>query len=230
MALRVLFFATTLLTSSSLAAAPDLTGIWTLNGPGTESEILLTEEGLRIQSEYDLLVDDPSLFCVPASASRIWANPGARILIQQSEEAVLISYELFDLRRDIPIGDESVMSNMPSTKNITGTYIQEMGSSFARYVDERLIIESRNHSLGYIRTSRGIPQSRNTVTNEVLRIEGDTLHLTHTYFDDTLYENPIVMDYFFRRTDESEITLYECREANYDWFYELNAPKEEETQ
>jgi len=230
MALRALFLAAALLSSSSLAAAPDLSGIWTLNGPGTESEILLTEEGLRIQSEYDLLVDDPSLFCVPASASRIWANPGARILIQQSEEAVLISYELFDLRRDIPIGDESVMSNMPSTKNITGTYFQEMGSSFARYVDERLIIESRNHSLGYIRTSRGIPQSRNTIANEVLRIEGDTLHLTHTYFDDTLYENPIVMDYFFRRADESEITLYECREANYDWFNELNAPKEEETQ
>ena len=230
MALRALFLAATLFSSSSLAAAPDLSGIWTLNGPGTESEILLTEEGLRIQSEYDLLVDDPSLFCVPASASRIWANPGARILIQQSEEAVLISYELFDLRRDIPIGDESVMSNMPSTKNITGTYFQEMGSSFARYVDERLIIESRNHSLGYIRTSRGIPQSRNTIANEVLRIEGDTLHLTHTYFDDTLYENPIVMDYFFRRADESEITLYECREANYDWFNELNAPKEEETQ
>jgi len=230
MALRALFLAAALLSSSSLAAAPDLSGIWTLNGPGTESEILLTEEGLRLQSEYDLLVDDPSLFCVPASASRIWANPGARILIQQSEEAVLISYELFDLRRDIPIGDESVMSNMPSTKNITGTYFQEMGSSFARYVDERLIIESRNHSLGYIRTSRGIPQSRNTIANEVLRIEGDTLHLTHTYFDDTLYENPIVMDYSFRRTDESEITLYECREANYDWFNELNAPKEEETQ
>jgi len=230
MVLRALFLAAALLTSSSLAAAPDLTGIWTLNGPGTESEILLTEEGLRLQSEYDLLVDDPSLFCVPASTSRIWANPGARILIQQSEEAVLISYELFDLRRDIPIGDESVMSNMPSTKNITGTYFQEMGSSFARYVDERLIIESRNHSLGYIRTSRGIPQSRNTIANEVLRIEGDTLHLTHTYFDDTLYENPIVMDYFFRRTDESEITLYECTEANYDWFNELNAPKEEGTQ
>ena len=230
MALRVLFFSAALLSSSSLAAAPDLSGIWTLNGPGTESEILLTEEGLRIQSEYDLLVDDPSLFCVPASASRIWANPGARILIQQSEEAVLISYELFDLRRDIPIGDESAMTDMPSTKNIDGTYFQEMGSSFARYVDERLIIESRNHSLGYIRTSRGIPQSTNTITIEVLRVEGDTLNLTHTYFDDTLYETPIVMDYFFRRTDESEITLYECTEANYDWFNELNAPKEEETQ
>jgi len=230
MALRVLFFSAALLTSSSLAGTPNLSGIWTLNGPGTESEILLTEEGLRLQSEYDLLVDDPSLFCVPASTSRIWANPGARILIQQSEEAVLISYELFDLRRDIPIGDESAMTDMPSTKNVDGTYFQEMGSSFARYVDERLIIESRNHSLGYIRTSRGIPQSTNTITIEVLRVEGDTLNLTHTYFDDTLYEDPIVMEYFFRRTDESEITLYECTEANYDWFNELNAPKEEGTQ
>ena len=122
------------------------------------------------------------------------------------------------------------MTDMPSTKNVDGTYFQEMGSSFARYVDERLIIESRNHSLGYIRTSRGIPQSTNTITIEVLRVEGDTLNLTHTYFDDTLYEDPIVMEYFFRRTDESEITLYECTEANYDWFNELNAPKEEGTQ
>ena len=46
MLLRVSFFAAALLSSSSLAAVPDLSGIWTLNGPGTESEILLTEEGL----------------------------------------------------------------------------------------------------------------------------------------------------------------------------------------
>ena len=67
MILRVLFITAALLSCSSLAAAPDLTGIWTLNGPGTESEILLTEEGLRIQSGYDLLLMIPaSSVCLPA--------------------------------------------------------------------------------------------------------------------------------------------------------------------
>jgi hypothetical protein len=224
MKFRTLFSISALLLYSSVYAAPDLSGFWLLSGPGTESEILLTEQGLLIQSDYDLLVDDPSLYCVPASASRIWANPGARISIEQSDENVSISYELFDLRREIPLGDESVMSDTPSTKNLDGTYFSEMGSSFARYEGERLIIESRNHSLGYIRTSRGVPQSINTIAIEELRIEEDILHITHTYIDETLYEQPLVLDYFLTRIDETEIVPYECTDANYDWFNELNAP------
>ena len=229
MILKCSFFNIALLVSSVLIAAPDVSGFWLLNGPGTESEILLTEEGLRIQSEYDLFVDDPSLYCVPASSSRIWANPGARIKIEQTDQRVLISYELFDLRRDIPIGDQSVMTELPSTKNLDGTYFQEMGSSFAQYNGDSLIIESRNHSAGYIRTSRGIPQSINTVAIEELRVEEDTLHVTHTYIDETLFEKPLVLEYFLERIDESEIELYECTEANYDWFEALNAGKEGES-
>ena len=51
-------------------AQTDVSGTWMLNGPGTESEVLLTEEGKRLQGDYDLLVDDPSLYCTPASSSR----------------------------------------------------------------------------------------------------------------------------------------------------------------
>lgn len=228
MVLKISFSTVALLLSSALYAAPDLSGFWLLNMPDSESELLLTEEGQRIQNDYDLLVDDPSLYCVPASVARIWANPGGRIRIEQSEENLLISYELFDLRRDIPMGDESVMSALPSTKNIDGSYFQEMGSSFARIEGERLIIESRNHSPGYIRTSRGIPQSTQTTTIEELRIEQDTLHITHTYIDEKIFEQPFVLDYTFRRIDETEIELYECTDANYDWFLELNAEKEGE--
>lgn len=226
MFLRVSFCTTALLLSSLLYAQQDLSGTWVLNGPGTESEILLTEEGLRIQSEYDLLVDDPSLYCTPASASRIWANPNAPIKIEQTAERVLISYELFDLRRDIPLGDESLISEIPSTKSLGGTYFKEMGPSFAQYVGDRLIIESRNHSPGYIRTSRGIPQSTNTVTIEELQVEEDTLHITHTYVDETLFEKPLVLEYFFERAHDLELLPYNCTEANYDWFDELNAKEE----
>lgn len=221
--LSAAFAALLLISSFSYAQDVNVSGVWLLNGPGTESEILLTEEGQRIRDDYDLLVDDPSLYCVPASASRIWANPNARILIEQSEEQILISYELFDLRREIPIGDESAMTESPSTHNLAGTYFAEMGSSFAWYEDGRLIIESRNHAPGYIRTSRGIPQSANTVTLEALRLDGDVLHVTHTYTDDTIFEEPLVLEYFYTRVDAAEISIYDCTEADYDWFNELNA-------
>jgi len=142
--------------SSLATAAPDFAGVWMLNGPKSESEILLTEPGC-IQKEYNLFTDDPSFSCVPASAARVWANPNSGIKIDLSDKRVLISYELFDLRRNIALGDESVMSTLPSTLNLSGGAFQEMGSSFARVEGDRFVIESRNHALGSVRTSRGIP-------------------------------------------------------------------------
>ncbi|GJM12555.1 MAG: hypothetical protein DHS20C12_09580 [Pseudohongiella sp.] len=201
----------------------EISGTWMLNGPGTESEIALTDEGARLQNNYDLLVDDPSLYCTPASSSRIWANPGAPIKIEQTAESILISYELFDLRREIPLGDESALTDEPSTQNLSGTSFPEMGSSFARYEGERLIIESRNHSYGFIRTSRGVPQAPGTIATEVLEVEGDTLHVTHTYTDAAIFEKPLVLEYFLTRVDSMELNIYDCTEANYNWFDELNA-------
>lgn len=223
MILRSLLLSSAFSLSASVFALPDFSGVWMLSAPGSESEILLTGEGRRIQQEYDLLTDDPSLSCVPASVARVWANPNSGIKIELSEDAVLISYELFDLRRDIPIGDVSVMSVLPSTKNLSGTAFSEMGSSVAHLENDRLIIESRNHVLGYIRTSRGIPQSSNTVAFEELDIEEGALHITHTYIDNILYEKPIVLEYVFRKTEESDIFLYDCTDADYDWFDKLNA-------
>lgn len=227
MILRSLLLSSAFSLSASVFALPDFSGVWMLSAPGSESEILLTGEGRRIQQEYDLLTDDPSLSCVPASVARVWANPNSGIKIELSEDAVLISYELFDLRRDIPIGDVSVMSVLPSTKNLSGTAFSEMGSSVAHLENDSLIIESRNHVLGYIRTSRGIPQSSNTVAFEELNIEEGVLHITHTYIDNMLYEKPIVLEYFLRKTEESDIFLYDCTDADYDWFDKLNASTQE---
>ncbi len=230
MTLRFAVVVVVMCLSAQVRAAPDLSGIWMLSGRAIEGELVMTDEALRIQGEYDLLVDDPSLYCEPASSSRVWANPNVRIAFDQAEDRVLISYEFYDLRRDIPLGDESSISAMPSTKNVDGTYFDKMGSSFAKYDGDRLIIETRNHSPGYIRTSRGVPQSVSTVTLEELWIEGDTLLLRQTYIDETLFEKPFVVDYTFKRTGETEMPLYECTDADYDWFEKLNAPDEDEAQ
>jgi len=210
-------------------AAPDLSGIWILSGRAVEGELEMTDKALAIQADYDLLVDDPSLYCEPASTSRVWANPNVRIAFDQTDDHVLISYEFYDLRRMIPLGDETDMPDSPSTQNVDGTYFQKMGSSFAWYEGERLLIETRRHEPGYIRTSRGVPQSGNTVTVEELWVEGDTLRLKQTYTDKTLFEKPFVVDYEFQKTGESEMRLYECTDADYDWFEKLNEQNDEES-
>ena len=216
--------------SSPAVAEPDLSGIWMLQGRAAERELVMTREGKRIQNAYDLLNDDPSLKCVPASISRVWANPNVRIGIEQLAERVLISYEFYDLRRDIALGDASAMPDTPSTRNVNGQYFQEMGSSFAWYEGDRLIIETRNHSPGYIRTSRGVPQSEHSVAREELWLDGETLKMTLTYVDETLFEIPFILDHNFGKMGATAVPLYECTDADYDWFEKLNAPQRGESQ
>ncbi len=218
------------LVCSTARAEPDLSAVWVLDGRAAERELLMTLKALTIQAEYDLLNDDPSLECEPASLSRVWANPNSRFRIEQEADVILIAYELFDLRRTISIGDESVLSDTPSTKNLNGQYFQKMGSSFAWYEGDRLFIETRNHSFGYIRTSRGVPQAENTVATEEFWRDGDTLHLQLTYEDDTLFKIPFIIDHRFEKVEDEEILPYNCEGADYDWFDKLNAPKDGESQ
>ena len=75
-------------------------------------------KALEIQAAYDLLEDDPSLYCEPASTARVWANPNVRIAFDQSDDRVLISYEFYDLRRDIPL---ALFSCLPSRQQIDRT-------------------------------------------------------------------------------------------------------------
>lgn len=211
-------------------AEPDFTGMWTLEGGPAEHELAMTQKALAIQAEYDLLNDDPSLQCEPASLSRVWANPGSRFRITQEDNQVQIGYELFDLRRTIPLGDASSMPDKPSTKNLNGDYFQKMGSSFARYEDDGIFIETRRLSPGYVWTSQGIPQGENTVVTEQFTVDGNTLKMRMTYTDDTLFETPFIIDFNFARVEDTELQLYNCEGADYDWFEQLNAPEEGETQ
>ena len=68
------------------------------------------------------------------------------------------------------------------------------------------------------------------MTIEELWVDEDTLHLTQTHVDEILFEKPFVVDYSFKRTGETEMPLYECTDADYDWFEQLNAPKQGESQ
>jgi hypothetical protein len=213
---------------STAGAGPDLSGIWVLEGGPAERELVMTDKARQIQAEYDLLNDDPSLQCEPASLSRVWANPGSRFRIAQSPEDIQINYELFDLRRTIPLGGKNVLKDSPSTRNLDGQHFQKMGSSFARYDGDRLIIETRKLPPGYVWPSRGLPQSEKTKATEEFRLDGDTLKMKLTYEDNTLFEVPFIIDFNFARIEGAEILPYNCEGADYDWFEKLNASVEGE--
>ena len=46
--LRILFIISASLISASTLAIPEVSGMWLLNGPGSESELKLTARGLEI--------------------------------------------------------------------------------------------------------------------------------------------------------------------------------------
>ena len=50
--LRILFIISASLISASTLAIPEVSGMWLLNGPGSESEIKLTARGLEANMTY----------------------------------------------------------------------------------------------------------------------------------------------------------------------------------
>jgi hypothetical protein len=202
--------------------AMDLSGVWVLDGPIREGTLSMTDKAMLKHLDYDLLEDDPSLKCEPASISRVWANPNSRFRFLTYDDHIDIEYELFDLRRNIPLGDKSKIIKQPSTKNLNGQYFSTMGSSAARFEGEKLVIETVNHTNGYIRTSRGIPQSTHTRAVEEFTRDKDKLYLRITYFDETLFNEPFVIEQRFKRTEDMVIPVYDCTDTDYDWFEQLN--------
>lgn len=208
------------------AEQPDFSGLWILDGFAKFSEPQLTETGRALMAGYDILEDDPSLRCEPASVARVWGNPQVEIALQQTDDEITIAYEFLDLRRRIPVGIGVAMPGGPSTTNLNGTAFRKMGSSRGRYDDDRLVIETGNYEAGYVRTRNGVPQSENTTSVEEIWLDGEALRVRQTYTDETLFQAPLVIDYRFVRVGKEgqEVPLYECTDSDYDWFEQLNQP------
>jgi hypothetical protein len=208
--------------SPSVLSQPDLSGIWEAAGRNQEGELSLTDHALEIQSEYDLLNDDPSLQCVPASLGRVITTPNVRFQILLSEIGVQFNYRMFDLRRKVAwLGSSD--EELEFTTNISGDSFAVMGKSRAFWTDDELVVITEDLAAGYVRTSTGVPQAETTTSIERYWLDemGD-LRIELTYFDDSLFEMPFTTRYRFVRSDSQELGLYECTDPSYEWFEKLN--------
>ena len=224
-------FAFTLAAFLLLAAKPVLAqegieGIWVLDRLVQNANPNMTDAALTIQSNYDLLSDDPSLECIPASLGRVYANPNSRLEISYNGSNLQINYELFDLRRYIEFSDAIFDSEEPSTRNLTGQYFFEMGVSRAEWSADELLVHTTHYQPGFIRTSSGIPQGANTTTTERFYRDGPYLMLDLTYSDPELFEQPFTIVHRLAADEAEQLPVYNCQDASYDWFEQLNNPAE----
>jgi hypothetical protein len=207
------------ITATAQAAHP-VDGVWILERIVEETAAPLTPAGAAVQQAYDLLEDDPSLRCEPASMARVWGNPNSRTGIRVAADHVQLEHELFDLRRSIP-GEASGRSG--ETLNLAGTAFATMGKATYRLDGERLIVTSSGLAAGFLRTGTGYPQGEGASATETFWREGDHLLLELVYRDPALFDGEYRILHRLFATGETEVPVYECTDADYDWFEQLNA-------
>lgn len=208
--------------------AKNLTGIWLLEQT-TRADYELTEHATSLMADYDILNDDPSLECDPASWSRIYSSPNLVIQIGFDEDQVRLGYDLFDIRRLVAITDLSKTPSSKSAHKLGGDpFFDRLGSSVAQVTGEELIISTTNYKEGYVLTGIGLPQTTQASTTERFWLSDEKLHVELSYSDPTVFKGGFSsVHQFVRRADEESLNLYDCTSSNYDWFNELNSDKSE---
>jgi hypothetical protein len=199
---------------SAAAAQPDLEGIWGIDPElfHQYSEPQFTAEGQRRHEAYDVLTDDPSYGCVPSGLGRAWDEPDTTSKIEQFEDRVVISYEMFDLVRTIELDRNGhPIDAEPSTVNLDGVSIPTMGHSIGWYDGDALMIETIGYAPGYITTLRRYPPHSEALRSleRIYRDEENRLVVEITYVDPIIYSEPVTSTNRYYRSD-FPFSVYGC--------------------
>lgn len=176
-------------------------GVWKLKELSA-GDNNLTPAGAAKMAAYNYMTDDPALQCSPASFTRIVFTPQTYLEIRTTDERVNIDYEFLDVKRSIALDPgitlETATHSVPDHPHL--------GRSIARFEEQDLVIETTGYQPGVVTTltSRaGLPRSADMVTEERFRLEGDLLWIELTHIDPVYYEQPLVMQAGYERTDEA---------------------------
>jgi len=202
------------LLSQAVIAQPDLEGIWGID-PEMFSQYStpeFTAEGQRRHDAYDAMTDDPSYGCVPSGLSRAWDEPDTSARIEQFEDRVVISYEMFDLVRTIELNQNGhPIEPQPSTANLDGVPMPRLGHSIGWYDGDALMIETIAYAAGYITTLRRFPPQSEALRSleRITRDDEDRLVVEITYVDPIIYTEPLTVTNRYYRSDFPFI-VYGC--------------------
>lgn len=205
-------FASLLFVANTALAVPDLEGTWILFGGEDFSPPARTALNSQLQSGYDFAHDDPSLLCIPASWTRVYSNPNTPLEIIQEEDQVVIRYELFDIRRTIPL----IAPGEDADPQPADAHFPTLGDNLGWYEGDTLVVYSNNYGDQYrvlttIRSAAGLHQSPLMVTEERYRLlENGELELVITHFDPLMYSKPFLVTYELDPEYEWQVAPYNC--------------------
>mgnify|MGYP001162299747 CR=1 FL=1 len=215
--LSILLLSFVLLPLCAFSAYPELEGTWMVNWRGdyiwrVYSEQKPTEEGQRRLDKYNVLVDDPSLYCIPSGVGRLWDEPDTLWRLEQYDDRVEIHYEIFDLKRVINLNQKNhPIDFIPSTTDINGNYIENLGHSIGWYDGDTLVIETLGFTESYITTlgTNVFPQSQALRSIERISMVEDNISLEISYFDPILMTAPLNVSYIYIPS-QYEFSVYGC--------------------
>jgi len=108
-------------------------------------------------------------------------------------------------------------------RNLQDTRFPALGTQTYEIDGEKLRIASTGHSAGYIRTGTGYPQGDGGSATETFWREGEHLMLELVYRDPVLFVGDYRILHRLAATGETSVPVYNCTDADYDWFEQLNA-------
>ena len=196
----------------SATTKPNIEGTWIMESVEGFARPLATPLNETLRDAYNFAKDDPSLLCIPASWTRVYSNPNTPIEIRFTDHQVEIDYELFDIRRTIPLYDPAKVGEVDWSdpkfptlgKNVGWVEGDELVVVTGNYGDE-------NRILSTIRGWAGLYQSPLMVTEERYRRLSDRqLGLTITHFDPLMYREPLKVDYQLNFETEWSVEHYGC--------------------
>jgi hypothetical protein len=185
---------------TSMAQAPDLSGVWEQErGQWPVYDAPYTAAGRAAQENWTQ-DEDPVLLCT-IHLGRILSAP-LPVEIVQNDQRLLFIYEYdHQVRRIWLDGRDHPVDEAPTL----------MGHSIGRWDGDTLVVETKNLQGGFMRPE-GQPYSGDaTIIERHMPIEGGAaLNVEITVDDPEIYRQPLVVNRIMRRAPNLEIAEYNC--------------------
>lgn len=159
-----------------------------------------TAAALAAQAEWDPLVDDTGLSCIPQGMPGVIVNPYPIQFIERDGD-IELRIEEWDTVRTIHMSGDVEPAERATP----------LGYSVGRWEDETLVVETTKISWPYY-DDIGTPQTEAMVVEERFTPSTDSTRLdyTQTAFDPVTFTAPAVLSGYFWQVTGDEIKPFEC--------------------
>ena len=209
---RRLFLCACFLVLKAHAAAPDLSGYWTLDLKRSETAIAVSKlsSGARDRvRNFDPLKHDPVSVCMPYGMPRVMSAVGALPMeIIQTDAQVTMLFDAHDEVRRIFI------AKTPSDRSELAPLW--LGYAYGKWEGATLVVETIGLTDQGLVDATGIPHSEKLrVVERLRRLDANTLLDEMTLEDGDAFAAPITRKFYYTKAIELQQREFHCAEQQW---------------